>query len=124
MKYTILFFFCTTAHRSAQACQRAVLQMPPYGHPQHLRCARAALALWVYHFFRVMLVRVPVRGMQGVLEDHQKDLSFSSDGSPKKARRLVRGQGVFVPEGITLPALIGDVPINSKDTTLTVLILS
>jgi hypothetical protein len=56
-----------------------------------------------------MLVRVPVRGMQGVLEEHQKDLSFSSDESPKKDRRLVRGQGVFVPEGITLPTLIGDV---------------
>ena len=39
--------------------------------PQHLRCARAALAVWVYHFFRVMLVRVPVHGMQGPLEGQQ-----------------------------------------------------
>jgi hypothetical protein len=58
----------------------------------------------------------------GGLEEHQKDLSFSSDESPKKDRRMVRRQGVFVPEGLTLSTLIGDVPINSKDTTLTVLI--
>jgi hypothetical protein len=57
--------------------------MPPYGHPQHFRCARAALALWVYHFFRVMLVRVPVRGMQGVLEEQKtEDSTFPAPACP------------------------------------------
>jgi hypothetical protein len=66
--------------------------MPSYGHPQHFRCARAALALWIYHLFRVMLVRVPVHGMQGGWKSNIKKryvLSFSRSPGGSAAKDAV-----------------------------------
>jgi hypothetical protein len=37
-------FFCTAAHRFAQACHRAEHYMPPHGHPQHVTLALRCLS--------------------------------------------------------------------------------
>jgi hypothetical protein len=68
-------FFCTAIHRSAQACQ-AVFWFTYNDTVIHmrLRCARAGMICGFLCFISGMLVREPVRGMQGALEN--KDLSL------------------------------------------------
>jgi hypothetical protein len=46
-----------------------------------------------------------------------------SNESPKKDRQLVRGQEVFVPEGLALPTLIGDVPNKKRGPQMQILFL-